>query len=106
MIILIIIKYFGSENGLKIEDSEKNGTQGLVGNVHLYNIEISFFLRLTNRSQIEVKLYRKHLYEGGTNVFINNQDHITKVAAVPKYEEKKNFKNLLLRKCSTYCHKT
>ena len=27
----------------------------------------------------------KHLWEGGTNVFINNPDHMTKMAAMPIY---------------------
>ena len=34
---------------------------------------------------IKAKFYRKHLWEGGTNVFINNLGHMTKMAAMPIY---------------------
>ena len=33
----------------------------------------------------KVKFYRKHLYEGGTNVIINKPVHMTKMAAMPIY---------------------
>ena len=45
---------------------------------------------------IKAKFYMKHLWEGGTNVYINNPGHMTKMAAMPIYG-KKPFKNLLLR---------
>ena len=32
---------------------------------------------------IKVKFYRKHLYEGGTNVIINKPGHMTKMATMP-----------------------
>ena len=34
---------------------------------------------------IKVKFYRKHLYEGGTNVIINIPGHMTKMATMPIY---------------------
>ena len=34
---------------------------------------------------IKAKFYMKHLWEGGTNVYINNPGHITKMAAMPIY---------------------
>ena len=34
---------------------------------------------------IKAKFYMKHLWEGGTNVFINNPGHMTKMAAMPIY---------------------
>ena len=34
---------------------------------------------------IKVKFYMKHLWEGGTNVYINNPGHMTKMAAMPIY---------------------
>ena len=34
---------------------------------------------------IKAKLYMKYLCEGGTNVFINNPGHMTKMAATPIY---------------------
>ena len=34
---------------------------------------------------IKAKFYMKHLWEGGTNVFINNPGHLTKMAAMPIY---------------------
>ena len=36
---------------------------------------------------IKAKFYMKHLWEGGTNVFINNLGHMTKMAAMPIYGE-------------------
>ena len=32
---------------------------------------------------IKAKFYMKHLWEGETNVFINNPGHMTKMAAMP-----------------------
>ena len=34
---------------------------------------------------IKAKFYMKHLWKGGTNVFINNPGHMTKMAAMPIY---------------------
>ena len=34
---------------------------------------------------IKAKFYMKHLWEGGTNVYINNSGHMTKMAAMPIY---------------------
>ena len=34
---------------------------------------------------IKAKFYMKHLWEGETNVFINNPGHMTKIAAMPIY---------------------
>ena len=34
---------------------------------------------------IKAKFYMKHLWEGGTNVFINNLGHMTKMATTPIY---------------------
>ena len=34
---------------------------------------------------IKAKFYMKHLWEGGTNVYINNPGHVTKMAAMPIY---------------------
>ena len=34
---------------------------------------------------IKAKFYMKHLWEGGTNVYINNPGHMTKMAAMPIY---------------------
>ena len=33
----------------------------------------------------KAKFYMKHLWEGGTNVYINNPGHMTKMAAMPIY---------------------
>ena len=34
---------------------------------------------------IKAKFYMKHLWEGGTNVYVNNPVHMTKMAAMPIY---------------------
>ena len=34
---------------------------------------------------IKAKFYMKHLWEEGTNVFINNPGHMTRMAAMPIY---------------------
>ena len=34
---------------------------------------------------IKAKFYMKHLWEGGTNVYINNPGHMTKMATMPIY---------------------
>ena len=34
---------------------------------------------------IKAKFYMKHLWEGGTNVYLNNPGHMTKMAAMPIY---------------------
>ena len=69
--------------------------------IELYNVCINhdpgmtltyFTARLTSKifvSQttwpIKVKFYRKHLYEGGTNVIINIPGHMTKMATMLIY---------------------
>ena len=49
------------------------------GNIHVYlhNIQTSW--------PIKAKFYVKHLKEVGTNVYINNPGHMTKMAAMPIY---------------------
>ena len=53
---------------------------------------------------IKVKFYRKHLYEGGTNVITNIQGHMTKMATMPIYgknpskSSSQELLNLLQRK--------
>ena len=42
---------------------------------------------------IKAKFYMKHLWEGGTNVFINNPGHMTKMATVPIYMYGKKLQN-------------
>ena len=37
---------------------------------------------------IKAKFYMKHLWEGGTNVFINKPGHMTKMATTPIYGKK------------------
>ena len=37
---------------------------------------------------IKAKFYMKHLWEGGTNVYINNLGHRTKIAAMTIYGKK------------------
>ena len=36
---------------------------------------------------VKAKFYVKHLYNGGINVYINNQGHMTKMAAMPIYDK-------------------
>ena len=50
------------------------------GIIHVYNhnTQKSFPLKPLGQS---VKFYRKHLYEGGTNVIINKPGHMTRMAA-------------------------
>ena len=38
-----------------------------------------------NAWPIKAKFYVKHLYNGGINVYINNQGHMTKMATMPIY---------------------
>ena len=56
----------------------------LWGNIHVYNHNIQTFSSETTWP-IEAKFYVKHLYDGGTNVYINNLGHMTKMAAMPIY---------------------
>ena len=37
---------------------------------------------------IKAKFYTKHLQEGGTNIYINNAGHMTKMATMPIYGKK------------------
>ena len=75
--------------GLNINDSEKNWTPGAHlpqpwGIIHVYyhNIQTSSPL---NAWPIKAKFHVKHLLNGGINVYINNQGHMTKMAAMPIY---------------------
>ena len=43
------------------------------------------FSKTTRPIKVKVKFYRKHLYEGGTNVIINIPGHMTKMATMPIY---------------------
>ena len=54
------------------------------GNIHVYyhNIQTSFS---ETAWRIKAKLYVKHLWNGGINVYINYIVHITKMAAMPIY---------------------
>ena len=57
------------------------------GIMHVYNhtIQRSSPLRLLGQSKSNFIGLRKHLYKGGTNLIINNPDHMTKMAAMPTY---------------------
>ena len=44
-----------------------------------------FFSKTTRPVKVKVKFYRKHLYEGGTNVIINIPGHMIKMATMPIY---------------------
>ena len=77
-------------NGLKVGNSEKNldprgwsaPTQGQYTCI-LQKYTKIFFSETT--WPIKAQFYRKHLWEGGINVFINNPGHMTKMAAMPTY---------------------
>ena len=43
----------------------------------------------------------EHPWEGGKKVYINGQDHMTKMAAMA-INRKKNFKNLLIQKANDF----
>ena len=53
---------------------------------------------------IKAKFYMKHLQEGGTNLYIDNRGHMTKMATMPIYSEK--LQNLLLRNWWTNFNET
>ena len=55
------------------------------GNIHVYYHNIQTSSPLKPLGPIEGKFYVKHRYEGGTNVYINNLGHMTKMAAMPIY---------------------
>ena len=64
------------------------GTQGeLLWDGHdQLSIRRTHFSKISETTRpIKAKFYMKHLYEGGTNVFINNSGHLTKMAAMPIY---------------------
>ena len=77
-------------NGLKIGNSEKHldprgwsaPTLGQYTCI-LQKYSKIFFSQTTE--PIKAKIYRKHLWEGIINVFINNTGHMTKIAAMPIY---------------------
>ena len=64
----------------------KNGPQGLIcphpGAIYLY---ISIIFKHETTWPIKAKFYVKHLKDGVINVYINNQGHMTKMAARPIY---------------------
>ena len=43
---------------------------------------------------IKAKFYMKHLKEGGTNVFVNNPGHMTKMTAMSIYMVKERKKEI------------
>ena len=53
------------------------------GNIHVYYHNIQTSSKTT--WPIEAKFYVKHLLDGGTNVYINNLSHMTKMATMPIY---------------------
>ena len=79
-------------NGLKVGNSEKNldprgwsaPTPGQYTCI-LQKYSKIFFSETT--WPIKAKFYRKHLWEGVINVFINNPGHMTKMAGMPIYDK-------------------
>ena len=54
-----------------------------MGNIHVYYNNIP---KISETAwPIKAKFYRKHLREGGINMFINNSGHVIKMAAMPIY---------------------
>ena len=53
----------------------RGGSASAPGIIHVYNVQ-----RYSPLKPIKVKFYRKHLYEGGTNVIISKPGHMTKMA--------------------------
>ena len=51
---------------------------------------ISKILSCKTDRPIKAKFYMKHLHEGGTNVYINNSGHMTKMAAMSIYGKNKS----------------
>ena len=82
-------KIFNGQMDRRFKILKKFGTQGLVclhpRAIYMYRNIIFKDHFLQNPWPIKVKFYRKHLYGGGTNVFINNSGHITKMSAMPIY---------------------
>ena len=77
-------------NGLKVGNSEKNWTPGVGlppprGNIHVYYKSIQRSSSLKPLGQSKPNFFRKHLWEGGINVFINNPGHMAKMAAMSVY---------------------
>ena len=74
-------------NELKFKDSEKIWTLGIElpppRAIYMYINTIFKDHFLQNPWPIKVKFYRRHLYEGGTNVFLKSLGYITKMAAMP-----------------------
>ena len=70
---------------------KKIGHQGLIrphpGAICMYIIIIFKHQIFSSETAwpIKAKFYLKHLWEGGTNVYINNPGHMTKMAAMPIY---------------------
>ena len=78
------------ENGLKVGNSEKYldlrgwsaHTRGQYTCI-LQKYSKIFFSETT--WPVKAQYYRKHLWEGEINMFINNPGHMTKMAAMPIY---------------------
>ena len=77
-------------NGLKIYDSEKNWTMGLVGpTLGQCTCILPLYSKIFTKMAwpVKVNFYGKHLYEEGTNVFINKPGHMTKMATISIYSK-------------------
>ena len=77
-------------NGLKIYESEKNldprgQSAPTLGHYTCILQKYSKIFFSETALPIKAKFYMKHLQEEGTNVFINNQGHMTKMDALPIY---------------------
>ena len=74
--------------GLNINDSEKNWTpRAFAPTAGHYTCILPYYSKIFCETTwpIKAKFYVKHLYNGGINVYINNQGHMTKMATMPIY---------------------
>ena len=76
-------------NGLKVGNSEKKldprGWSAPTPGQYTYTLQKYSKIFSETTWPIKAQFYRKHLWEGGTNVFINNPGHMTKMAAMAIY---------------------
>ena len=76
-------------NGLKVGNSEKNldprGWSAPTPGQYTYILQKYSKIFSETTWLIKAQFYRKHLWEGGTNVFINYPGHMTKMATMPIY---------------------
>ena len=76
-------------NGLKVGNSEKKiGPQDFVcPTPRHYTCILQKYSKIFSETTwpIKAKFYRRQLWEGEINVFINNPGHMTKLAAMPIY---------------------